>query len=270
MFLLVFSIASFSVSGLYLDVVNFNPSNDTVLSGTGTTMYVDFYVYDDFDSDNLEVELHVANWTGDYSVVDSGTFESNDSSVRRLEYQVNVDGNYSWMVIVYNASLDSNETGIYNFYIDTTNPTYSDVQVVQGDSQNASQYINLSAYLNSTYSYFDTVELEVDNQAVLTETYADFGEIHDALFNWEYLIPNSSAGSTIDLRYCFSDVGSNTDRICTSNMPVYVTDNINPEIHGFEAADQFIKPDDTFDFWVNATDSSSENLLVNISFYDGF
>ena len=250
----------------FIEVVSSYPDNNSVLQGS--SFEITFDLDDSLVPDDINVSLFISKDGSGFAYNASENYSAGLSLMFSLPF-ISDDGNYSWYLNATNYLGLSNITAPKQFYVDTIDPTYSNVFLIPGNSQNASQYINLSANIDSTGSYLEYVRFYVDGVLVREEDTTDFGIIHDAVFDWGYMIPNSSAGQEISFRYCFMDAGYQTDEVCTSYLYANITDNIPPEILGFGPNGAFMLPEDVFDFWVWAIDSSSDILNVNVSLFNG-
>ncbi|MFW6230474.1 MAG: PGF-pre-PGF domain-containing protein [Nanoarchaeota archaeon] len=242
------------------------PPNGGVVSGSSTSFSVDFDVSDDLETEEINVSLYLAKGKSGFSYNTSGLFSTGSRSLSIASISGN--GNYSWYLNASDYMNNSDTTSVRRFYIDTADPNATGLSLTPGSEQNASQAVNLSASINGTFSYLDYIRFYADD-VLIKEDNLDSNDVMARDVSWGYLLPDSAAGTTIDLHYCFADAGLSTSEVCTTPASVYVTDNKTPSIDGFSVADQFIRSDATFGMMVNATDASDTDLQVNISFFNG-
>jgi PGF-pre-PGF domain-containing protein len=242
------------------------PSSGTIVQGSSTSFSVDFTPSDDLGG-IINTSLYITN-SDATAVYNQSVNVTSGTQTSFTIASITEEGNYSWFLNATDASGNSVINGPYSFFIDTTNANISDVTWIPGTEQNASQYINVTALVNGTYSEINYVRL-ILNDSTTEDSIEIFSGAIVSNISLAYFIPNSSAGSTPNLKLCYRDLGFGTSEQCTANVPITITDNSTPSISSIDVADQFIRSDNLFSIVVNATDTSDTNLNVTIQFFNG-
>ncbi len=251
----------------YIEITGSDPGDGAIIGEDDYEFNVDFYVEDDLEQDEINVSLYMARWETGYMMNESQYLPNGTSG--SFDVQLEGDGNYSWYLTAEDYMGNVNYTTNRTFYLDTVDPSYTDLSIYPEDEQNSSQNVTLSAHINSTYSFLDDVRLEVDGNTVKENDTLNQHSIHDKLFVWDYELPDSSIGDTLDLRYCFNDMSGDTSEVCTDERSIMVTDNITPEFVDISPDGDFMQSEGKFNFDIEAIDNSGEVVEVNVSFSNG-